>query len=71
MFRQALLINYETKSLVYFEPKVDKLNWRILRHSLMEIISMIFSKNFRMRCIMWNERKCKIILTDLSIKQHA
>jgi DNA polymerase-3 subunit delta' len=28
MFRQALLINYETKSLVYFEPKVDKLNWR-------------------------------------------
>jgi hypothetical protein len=24
MFRQALLINYETQSLVYFEPKVDK-----------------------------------------------
>jgi DNA polymerase-3 subunit delta' len=61
MFRQALLINYETKSLVYFEP-TDKLE----NHSLMEIISMTFSKNFRMRCIMWNETET-IILTDLSI----
>jgi DNA polymerase-3 subunit delta' len=24
MFRQALMMNYETKSLVYFEPKVEK-----------------------------------------------
>jgi DNA polymerase-3 subunit delta' len=24
MFRQALMMNYETKALVYFEPKVDK-----------------------------------------------
>jgi DNA polymerase-3 subunit delta' len=35
--RQALLLNYETPSLVYFEPKVDKFKLEILRHLLMVI----------------------------------
>jgi DNA polymerase-3 subunit delta' len=30
MFRQALMMNYETKALVYFEPKLINSSWKNL-----------------------------------------
>jgi DNA polymerase-3 subunit delta' len=59
MFRQALMMNYEKKSLVYFEPKVEKLNWKILRLCKQNNIHDIL-KNFLMPCIMWAMEMLKL-----------
>jgi hypothetical protein len=54
MFRQALMMNYETKALVYFEPKVDKFKLEKFAPLSMEIILMLFLKNSLTLCITWN-----------------
>lgn len=69
MFRQALLLNYQASSLVYFEPRVE-------RFKLENFAPYINDKNIAEICaelsdaIYHIERNgnAKIILTDLSIK---
>jgi hypothetical protein len=47
------MMNYETKALVYFEPKVDKFKLEKFAPLSMEII-MLFLKNSLTLCITWN-----------------
>jgi hypothetical protein len=47
------MMNYETKGMVYFEPKVDKFKLEKFA-PLMEIILMLFLKNSLTLCITWN-----------------
>jgi DNA polymerase-3 subunit delta' len=49
MFRQALMMNYETKELVYFEPKVDKFKLEKFALLSMEINDIL--KNSLTLCI--------------------
>jgi DNA polymerase III subunit delta' len=69
MFRQALLLNYETPKLVYIEPKVDKfklenfapfVNGNNINNIFKEISDAIYHIE--------RNGNAKIILTDMSIK---
>ncbi|MEZ7514904.1 DNA polymerase III subunit [Flavobacterium frigidarium] len=69
MFRQALLINYEAKSLVYFEPKVDKFKLEnfapfVNGNNIQEIFKELSDAMYHIE----RNGNAKIILTDLSIK---
>jgi DNA polymerase-3 subunit delta' len=69
MFRQALLINYETQSLVYFEPRVDKFKLEnfapfVNGNNIQEIFNEISGAMYHVE----RNGNAKIILTDLSIK---
>jgi DNA polymerase-3 subunit delta' len=68
MFRQALMMNYETKELVYFEPKVDKFKLEKFAPLSMEIILMLFKELSDAMYHVERNGNAKIILTDLSIK---
>ncbi|MCX6183765.1 MAG: DNA polymerase III subunit delta' [Flavobacterium sp.] len=69
LFRQALLLNYQTTSLVYVEPKIENFKLEnfapFVNHSNIEAIFMALSD-----AIYHIERNgnAKLILTDLSIK---
>jgi DNA polymerase-3 subunit delta' len=69
MFRQALLINYETPSLVYFEPKVDKFKLEnfapfVNGNNIQDIFKELSDAMYHIE----RNGNAKIILTDLSIK---
>ena len=69
MFRQALLINYEAKNLVYFEPKVDKFKLEnfapfVNGNNIQEIFKELSDAMYHIE----RNGNAKIILTDLSIK---
>jgi DNA polymerase-3 subunit delta' len=69
MFRQALLLNYETPSLVYFEPKVPKFKLEkfapfVNGNNIGEIYNEIGEAMYHIE----RNGNAKIILTDLSIK---
>lgn len=69
MFRQALLINYETPSLVYFEPKVDKFKLEnfapfVNGNNIHDIFKELSDAMYHIE----RNGNAKIILTDLSIK---
>ncbi|PRZ26219.1 DNA polymerase III subunit [Flavobacterium granuli] len=69
MFRQALLLNYETKSLVYFEPKVDKFKLEnfapfVNGNNIQDIFKELSDAMYHVE----RNGNAKIILTDLSIK---
>jgi len=69
MFRQALLINYETPGLVYFEPKVDKFKLEnfapfVNGNNIQDIFKELSDAMYHIE----RNGNAKIILTDLSIK---
>ncbi|MCW2117938.1 ATP-binding protein [Flavobacterium sp. 7A] len=69
MFRQALLLNYEAPSLVYFEPKVPKFKLEkfapfVNGNNITEIYDEIGEAMYHIE----RNGNAKIILTDLSIK---
>jgi DNA polymerase-3 subunit delta' len=69
MFRQALLLNYETNSLVYIEPKVDKFKLEnfapfVNGNNITEIFKELSDAMYHIE----RNGNAKIILTDLSIK---
>ena len=69
MFRQALMINYETKDLVYFEPKVDKFKLEnfapfVNGNNIHDIFKELSDAMYHIE----RNGNAKIILTDLSIK---
>lgn len=69
MFRQALLINYETPSLVYIEPKVEKFKMEnfapfVNGNNIHEIFKELSDALYHIE----RNGNAKIILTDLSIK---
>ena len=69
MFRQALLINYETPNLVYFEPKVDKFKLEnfapfVNGNNIHDIFKELSDAMYHVE----RNGNAKIILTDLSIK---
>lgn len=69
MFRQALLINYESPDLVYFEPKVDKfklVNFApfVNGNNIQEIFTELSEAMYHIE----RNGNAKIVLTDLSIK---
>jgi DNA polymerase-3 subunit delta' len=69
MFRQALLLNYETPSLVYFEPKTEKFKLENLApfingSNINDIFAAISDASYHIE----RNGNPKIILTDLSIK---
>ena len=69
MFRQALLLNYEAPSLVYFEPKVDKFQLQnfapfVNGNNINDIFSELSDAMYHVE----RNGNAKIILTDLSIK---
>ncbi|WP_413999766.1 ATP-binding protein [Flavobacterium sp. W1B] len=69
MFRQALLLNYETKNLVYFEPKVDKFKLEnfapfVNGNNIQDIFKELSDAMYHVE----RNGNAKIILTDLSIK---
>lgn len=69
MFRQALLLNYETPSLVYFEPKVDKFKLEnfapfVTGNNIHDIFNELSDAMYHVE----RNGNAKIILTDLSIK---
>lgn len=69
MFRQALLINYETPDLVYFEPKVDKFKLEnfapfVNGNNIQDIFKELSDAMYHIE----RNGNAKIILTDLSIK---
>lgn len=69
MFRQALLLNYETPKLVYFEPKVDKFKLEnfapfVNGNNIQEIFTELSEAMYHVE----RNGNAKIILTDLSIK---
>jgi DNA polymerase-3 subunit delta' len=68
-FRQALLLNYETPSLVYFEPKVDKFKLEnfapfVNGNNIHDIFKELSDAMYHVE----RNGNAKIILTDLSIK---
>jgi DNA polymerase-3 subunit delta' len=69
MFRQALLLNYETKSLVYIEPKVEKFKLEnfapfVNGNNINDIFKELSDAMYHIE----RNGNAKIILTDLSIK---
>jgi DNA polymerase-3 subunit delta' len=69
MFRQALLLNYEAPSLVYFEPKVDKFKLEnfapfVNGNNIHDIFKELSDAMYHIE----RNGNAKIILTDLSIK---
>jgi DNA polymerase-3 subunit delta' len=68
MFRQALMMNYETKELVYFEPKVDKFKLEKFAFVNGNNINDIFKELSDAMYHVERNGNAKIILTDLSIK---
>ncbi|HKO76536.1 MAG TPA: hypothetical protein VJU52_04930 [Flavobacterium sp.] len=69
MFRQALLLNYETKTLVYIEPKVEKFKLEnfapfVNGNNITEIFKELSDAMYHIE----RNGNAKIILTDLSIK---
>lgn len=69
MFRQALLLNYQTPGLVYFEPKVEKFkleNFAAFVNG--NNITAIFKELSDAIYHIERNGNAKIILTDLSIK---
>ena len=69
MFRQALLLNYETPSLVYIEPKVEKFKMEnfapfVNGNNIHEIFKELSDALYHIE----RNGNAKIILTDLSIK---
>ena len=69
MFRQALLLNYETQSLVYLEPKVEKFQLAnfapfVNGNNIQDIFNELSDAMYHIE----RNGNAKIILTDLSIK---
>jgi DNA polymerase-3 subunit delta' len=69
MFRQALLINYETQPLVYMEPKVEKFKLEnfapfVNGNNINDIFKELSDAIYHIE----RNGNAKIILTDLSIK---
>ncbi|MNX36658.1 DNA polymerase III subunit tau [compost metagenome] len=69
MFRQSLLLNYETKDLVYMEPKVEKFKLEnfapfVNGNNINEIFKELSDAMYHIE----RNGNAKIILTDLSIK---
>ncbi|WP_264566011.1 ATP-binding protein [Flavobacterium sp. N3904] len=69
MFRQALLLNYETKPLVYIEPKVEKFKLEnfapfVNGNNINDIFNELSDAMYHIE----RNGNAKIILTDLSIK---
>lgn len=69
MFRQALLLNYQTTSLVYLEPKIDKFKLEnfapfVNGNNIQEIFKELSDAIYHIE----RNGNAKIILTDLSIK---
>lgn len=69
MFRQALLLNYETKQLVYLEPKVEKFKLEnfapfVNGNNIQAIFTELSDAMYHIE----RNGNAKIILTDLSIK---
>ncbi|MBD0725195.1 DNA polymerase III subunit delta' [Flavobacterium sp. L1I52] len=69
MFRQALLLNYEAPSLVYFEPKVDKFKLEnfapfVNGNNIRDIFKELSDAMYHIE----RNGNAKLILTDLSIK---
>ena len=69
MFRQAMLINYQTPSLVYIEPKVEKFKLEnfapfVNGNNINDIFSELSDAMYHIE----RNGNAKIILTDLSIK---
>lgn len=69
MFRQALLLNYEAKSLVYLEPKVEKFKLEnfapfVSGNNINDIFKELSDAIYHIE----RNGNAKIILTDLSIK---
>ena len=69
MFRQALLLNYQTEKLVYIEPKVEKFKLENFAPFVNgNNINAIFSELSDAIYHIERNGNAKIILTDLSIK---
>ncbi|WP_291114794.1 ATP-binding protein [Flavobacterium sp. UBA6135] len=69
MFRQALLINYQTPNLVYLEPKIDKFKLENFAPFVNgNNINEIFNELSNAIYLIERNGNPKIILTDLSIK---
>ena len=69
MFRQALLLNYQTTSLVYMEPKVAKFKLENFAPFVNgNNIDAIFTELSDAIYHIERNGNAKIILTDLSIK---
>ena len=69
MFRQALLLNYQTESLVYMEPKVEKFKLENFAPFVNgNNINAIFKELSDAMYHIERNGNAKIILTDLSIK---
>jgi DNA polymerase III subunit delta' len=69
MFRQALLLNYQTTSLVYIEPKIDKFKLENFAPFVNEKnIADIFKELSDAIYHIERNGNSKIILTDLSIR---
>ena len=69
MFRQALLLNYESPSLVYLEPKVEKFKLAnfspfVTGNNIHDIFKELSDAMYHIE----RNGNAKIILTDLSIK---
>jgi DNA polymerase III subunit delta' len=69
MFRQALLLNYQTTSLVYMEPKIEKFKLENLApfvngNNINDIFRELSDAMYHIE----RNGNAKIILTDLSIK---
>ena len=69
MFRQALLLNYQTTALVYLEPKIENFKLEnfapFVNHSNIEAI---FNEISQASYHIERNGNAKIVLTDLSIK---
>ncbi|MFV8364457.1 ATP-binding protein [Flavobacterium sp. ZT3P35] len=69
MFRQALLLNYQTPSLVYMEPQVEKFELgKFAPFVNSNNINAIFTELSEAMYHIERNGNAKIILTDLSIK---
>lgn len=69
LFRQALLLNYNTAELVYMEPKVENFKLKnfapfVNEHNILEIYQEIEDATYHIE----RNGNAKIIFTDLSIK---
>ncbi|RZK01490.1 MAG: DNA polymerase III subunit delta', partial [Flavobacterium sp.] len=69
MFRQALLLNYQTTSLVYMEPKVEKFKLEnfapfVNGNNINDIFKELSDAIYHIE----RNGNAKIVLTDLSIK---
>ncbi len=69
LFRQALLLNYQTTSLVYMEPKIEKFKLEnfapfVSGNNIQEIYKELTDAIYHIE----RNGNAKIILTDLSIK---